>query len=46
MPSLHLLLVALALVLFALEAFKVGHPRFALGWGGLFCATLAGLVVP
>jgi len=45
MPTLHVLLLVLAVVLLALETMGIpGHPRFRLGWAGLTAFALAALL--
>jgi len=41
MSALHLILLAFAFVLFVLAGFKMGEPRWKLGWVGLAFLTLA-----
>ena len=45
MPTLHVLLLVLAVILLALETIGIpGHPRFRLGWAGLTAFALAALL--
>lgn len=45
MPTVHVLLLVVAVILLALQTIGIpGHPRFALGWAGLTAFVLASLV--
>jgi hypothetical protein len=41
MPTVHLILLAFAFVLFMLAGFNIAHPKLEFGWLGLALLTIA-----